>query len=628
MREYREWPRNWVMKNKLKILKTSNFSKSVFVRSTQLFSRRDQKKIVGVVLLQISLGFLDLLGVAAIGILGALSVSGIQSGTPGNRVNSALEFLNITEFAFQTQVAIIGISAAALLIGRTIFSIFFTRRTLFFLSRRAAKISSDLISKLLSQSLLKIQENSNQQTIFSVTHGVTAITLGILGTAVLLIADGSLLIVMAIGLFAVDPIVAAGTFILFALVGFQMYRLMNVRARRLGKRNWELSVKGDEKVVEAMNSYRELVVRNRRSYYAQEISKTRYELADVLAEIQFMPNISKYVIESTVILGALLVSAAQFSLQDSKHAVATLAVFLAAGTRIAPAVMRIQQGAISIKNSIGSAGPTLDLIDALNGIDRMLEVGNDVDLQHKNFSADISISDLSFTYPDSQAPALSKINLVVESGQSVAIVGPSGAGKTTLVDLLLGVINPESGSVAISGLTPLAAIAKWPGAMAYVPQNVVISNGTIRENIALGFPSTAGSDALVNEALEKAHLKTFAYGLENGIDSQVGEHGTKISGGQRQRLGIARAMFTNPKLLVLDEATSSLDGVTEAAISEAVLGMKGSVTVIMIAHRLSTVRNADLVIYMESGKIIASGPFESVRNQVPDFDYQAKLMGL
>ena len=263
------------MKNRLKIISASNVSRSVFVRSTQLFSRQDQKKIVGVVLLQISLGFLDLLGVAAIGILGALSVSGIQSGTPGNRVNSALEFLNISEFAFQTQVTIIGISAAALLIGRTIFSIFFTRRTLFFLSRRAAKISSDLVSKLLSQSLLKIQSNSNQQTIFSVTHGVTAITLGILGTAVLLIADGSLLIVMAIGLFAVDPIVAAGTFTLFALVGYQMYRLMNVRARRLGKRNWELSVKGDEKVVEAMNSYRELVVRNRRSYYAQEISKTR-----------------------------------------------------------------------------------------------------------------------------------------------------------------------------------------------------------------------------------------------------------------------------------------------------------------------------------------------------------------
>ena len=597
-------------------------------RSARVFSRRDQKRIVAVVLLQISLGFLDLLGVAAIGILGALSVSGIQSGTPGNRVNSALQTLQISEFSFQAQVAIIGLCAAALLIGRTVISIFFTRRTLFFLSRRGAQISSDLVSKLLSQSLLSIQSRSNQQTIYSVTYGVSSITLGILGTTVLLIADGSLLIVMSIGLFAVDPTVAAGTFLVFALVGYQMYRLMNVRAKVLGKKNWELSVKGDEKVVEAMNSYRELVVRNRRSYYAREISKTRFELADVLAEIQFMPNISKYVIESTVILGALLISAAQFSLQDSKHAVATLAVFLAAGTRVAPAVMRMQQGAITIKNSIGSAEPTLELIETLAKVDGTPEVKDSFDLNHEDFDSNIKITDLFFTYPGSSNPALSSMNLDVTRGQSVAIVGPSGAGKTTFVDLLLGVLNPDSGSIKISGVTPLAAITKWAGAMAYVPQDVVISNGSIRENIALGFPSSIGTDELVNKALDIAHLRGFAYGLEDGIDTQVGERGTKISGGQRQRLGIARAMFTNPKLLVLDEATSSLDGLTEAAISEAVLRLKGSVTVIMIAHRLSTVRNADLVVYMESGRMIATGTFEEVRSQVPDFDNQAKLMGL
>jgi ABC-type multidrug transport system fused ATPase/permease subunit len=597
-------------------------------RSSRVFSPRDQKRIFAVVILQISLGFLDLLGVAAIGILGALSVSGIQSGTPGNRVNSALQLLQISDFSFQAQVAIIGISAAVLLIGRTIFSIFFTRKTLFFLSRRGAKISSDLISKVLSGSLLSIQSRTSQQTIYSVTNGVTAITLGILGTSVLLIADASLLLVMGIGLFVVDPKVAAGTFLLFSLIGYQMYKLTNVRAKALGKKSYELNVKGDEKIVEAVNSYRELVVRNRRSYYAQEIGKTRFELADVLAEIQFMPHISKYVIESTVILGALLISAAQFSLQDSAHAVATLAVFLAAGTRIAPAVLRIQQGTITIKNSLGLATPTLEMIEILATTEGVPEVKDTLDFNHNGFDPSIEISNLSFTYPGSLNPALSSINLSVSRGQSVAIVGPSGAGKTTFVDLLLGVLNPDSGSIRISGVTPLVAITKWAGAMAYVPQDVVISNGSIRENIALGFPPSMGTDQLINKALDIAHLRDFAYGLENGIDTQVGERGTKISGGQRQRLGIARAMFTNPKLLVLDEATSSLDGLTEAAISEAVLGLKGSVTVIMIAHRLSTVRNADLVVYMESGKIVATGTFEEVRNQVPDFDNQAKLMGL
>ena len=213
-------------------------------------------------------------------------------------------------------------------------------------------------------------------------------------------------------------------------------------------------------------------------------------------------------------------------------------------------------------------------------------------------------------------------------GSSVAFVGPSGAGKTTIVDVLLGVLAPDTGKVTISGMAPLAAVAKWPGAVSYVPQDVVISNGTIRENVALGYPIAVATDELVMGALKVANLDDFIEGLPEGVDTSVGERGTKISGGQRQRLGIARAMFTKPHLLVLDEATSSLDGETEASISAAIHALRGSTTVVMIAHRLSTVRNADIVVYLAGGKAIASGTFEEVRRAVPDFDRQAVLMGL
>ena len=161
-----------------------------------------------------------------------------------------------------------------------------------------------------------------------------------------------------------------------------------------------------------------------------------------------------------------------------------------------------------------------------------------------------------------------------------------------------------------------------------MPQDVVIANGSIRENIALGYPSEAATDELVMSALKIACLDGFVSELPNGIDTQVGERGAKMSGGQRQRLGIARAMFTKPHLLVLDEATSSLDGETEAIISAAIHALRGSTTVVMIAHRLSTVRHADIVVYMSKGKIIATGTFEKVRKMVPDFDRQARLMGL
>ena len=374
--------------------------------------------------------------------------------------------------------------------------------------------------------------------------------------------------------------------------------------------------------------YRELVVRNRRDYYSRKISKIRYEYSDTLAEAAFMPNISKYVIETTVVLGALGLSALQFKSQDATHAVATLSVFMAAGMRIAPAVLRVQQAALSFRGAIGIASPTIEIIDYLNDKEAISPSNDDVISEHGGFLAAIQIKNASLTYPGRETKALNSVNLEVNPGEFVAIVGPSGAGKTSLVDVLLGVLHADSGEVSIGGLSPAEAVKNWPGAIAYVPQDVLIVNGTVKQNVALGFPSENIKDDQVLHALLLAQLGQFLENQPKGILSEVGEKGAKISGGQRQRLGIARAVFTNPKLLVLDEATSALDGETESNISDSIQALKGQVTVVMIAHRLSTVRNADKVVYMDQGRVIASGKFEEVRKVVPDFDHQAQLMGL
>jgi ABC-type multidrug transport system fused ATPase/permease subunit len=207
-------------------------------------------------------------------------------------------------------------------------------------------------------------------------------------------------------------------------------------------------------------------------------------------------------------------------------------------------------------------------------------------------------------------------------------VGPSGAGKTTLIDLFLGILHPDEGEILISGLSPRDAITSWPGAISYVPQDVSIVSGTIRENICMGYPNLIEYESLIVNSLEGANLSHFNVHSNYGLEFQVGERGSNLSGGERQRIGIARALFTRPKLLVLDEATSSLDGAAEAVISKSIQKLRGSTTVVMIAHRLSSIRDADVVVYLEAGEVKAQGTFEEVRQLIPKFDSQAKSMGL
>lgn len=603
-------------------------SSSTVRKSINALPARDRPKIILVSILQIGLGFLDLLGIAAIGVLGALTVTGIASKQPGNRVQGVLDMIGISNLSFQNQVAFLGASAAILLIFRTIFSIIIIRRIFFFLSYRGAALSSTLVLKFLSQNLIQVQKRSTQETLFALTNGVSAVTLGILGNAATLLSDGSLLIIITIGLVMVDPIIALSSVLLFGALGFALYWTMNVRAQELGETSARLSIKSSQKILEVLESFRESVVRNRRNFYAKEIAKTRHDYSHILAELQFMPNMSKYVIESGIVIGAVIISGIQFWLQDAAHAVATLSVFLASGTRIAPAIMRLQQSAISIRANAGNAQSTLDLLDSLKNVEPIDSSDESLFTTHDGFIGSIKVTDVSLCYPTKDNLALNKVSLEMNFGESIAIVGPSGAGKTSLVDVLLGILIPDSGQVQVSNISPLEAINKWPGAIAYVPQDVTISNATFRENISLGYKQEKSNDHLIWDALDVSQLAEMVRELPNGLDTVVGERGSNMSGGQRQRLGIARAMFTKPKLLVLDEATSSLDGQTEADISQAIQNLKGKVTTVMIAHRLSTVRNADKVIYMEAGNILAVGSFDEVRSKVPDFDRQAQLMGL
>jgi ABC-type multidrug transport system fused ATPase/permease subunit len=610
------------------MLNQKNFRQSTILRSIQLLSKRDRRILGGVAVFQMFFSILDLIGIALIGVIGSLTIRGVQSISPSSRIMGLLEFLHIENMEFQKQIAILGFFAASVLIIRTLTSIYTTRKILLFLSRRSAVISTKLFSLLLNQPITFVQERTSQQTLFVLTEGVRAITVGVIANLIALSTDIFLLTIIFFGLLVFDPIIAICTLSIFVIIGLLLYRQLQVRAHRLGIEYSKAAIYGNEKILEALGTFRDTIVKNRHSYYTNQIGQNRMEIAENSAEMAFMPNISKYVIESTLVLGAFIISAVQFLTKDSAQAIGTLSIFLAAGSRIAPALLRIQQEALSIRNSSGTADPALQLIEELGHLNPTVEEIQDLDLIHLGFNSNVLVKEIVYTYPKAGTITVKNISLEIGQGQYVAIVGPSGAGKTTLVDLILGVLSPESGRIEISGLSPIEAIKKWPGSIAYVPQDVEIINGSVAENVALGYPRETWDMNQIIKCLEKARLGDVISNLENGVHSSVGESGNQLSGGQRQRLGIARSLYTNPKLLIMDEATSNLDAESEAEITEAILGLKGKTTVIVIAHRLSTIRNADLVVYLENGESVAQGNFSEVRAAVPNFDKQSKLMGL
>jgi ABC-type multidrug transport system fused ATPase/permease subunit len=605
----------------------SLFRESSLARPIKLLPKKDRQILLLAVSITIFLAFLDLLGVLLIGVIGSLSITGLSTAQVGNRVAIILELLGIKDQSFQFQVIIISSFAAILLMAKTLISLFLFRRVLFFMARRSAALSAELISKYFTLSVSRLNKRSAQNSIYALTDGVTTIMISVIGTSVVLISDIALLVIMGVGLFVVDPITAISTILIFSLLALYLYLSMHKRMKFLGEQQGRLKIESAQRIFETISSYRELLVRNRRGYYAKNISSLRYELAEGQATMSFLGSLSKYVLEITLVLSAIVLALYQFSANSAFRAIATITIFIAASTRITPAILRVQQGLLKIKSALAEARPTVTLIEEISNVSSEDLSVPHFSTIHTNFIPRVTVSDISFWY-EPNIRVIDQINFEANPGEYVAIVGSSGAGKTTLIDLILGALEGQEGLVTISGLHPKLAFSQWPGAVSYVPQDSPIVNGTIRENLCLGYNINEVPEELCWESMRVARLDEFVSNLPRKLDTIVADRGTSLSGGQRQRLGIARALITRPKLLFLDEATSALDGITEFEISESLKGLKGEITLVVIAHRLSTVVNADRIYFLQKGRVGSVGTFQELKSRNPEFLEQAKLMGL
>ncbi|MDO9485515.1 MAG: ABC transporter ATP-binding protein [Actinomycetota bacterium] len=608
--------------------------------SLALLTKPDRRKLGIVTLIQMLSSLLDAAGVALFGIVAAMATSSV-SGTPlPSMVTSVLGATDDSPDELMTRAIQLAVIAGVLLIAKSVVNVILTRRVLRFLAYRQAVVSGQLAATLLARPLIQVQRRQSQETAFALTTGVNAAMLGVLGQAVTVCAELSLLAVLALGLLALDPVVAIFAVAFFAGIALILQRIMSSRAHRLGQTNSAAEVASMALVQESVSTYREVLVSNRRHVYVDRFQALRWTAAQVQADLSLMSLVPKYVFEVALIVGAGLLAWSQFLLKDASAAMGTIAIFLAAGSRVVPSMLRLQGATLGIRVTSGMARPTIELanelaetsnLQALTDADEVVSVAEltrRINEGYPDFQATIQVRDVTFSYEAGAAPSLREVSLDVTPGSSVALVGPTGAGKSTLSDAILGVVQPVIGSVLIGGLPPLEAVTRWPGALAYVPQTVAIATGTIRENVALGLPLYAIDDDRVWEALRAARLDAFLKDSREGLDTIVGESGVRLSGGQRQRLGIARALYTRPRLMVLDEATSALDAETERAIVDTLQELEGEVTIVTVAHRLATVRHCDLVVYLESGSVVARGSFDEVIAAVPNFAQQAHLLGL
>jgi ABC-type multidrug transport system fused ATPase/permease subunit len=463
------------------------------------------------------LSLLDLAGVLLLGIVAA-AAAGAATGTPLNAGGiSVLGELFPTD---TTAIIVLAFVAALLLVSKSIISLFLTRRIFRFIANRQAMIAGSIAERLLNRPLLELQVRSSQETTAALTIGINAITINTLGPAIVIGSELALVTTMAVGLIFVDPLVALFTVVFFGSVTLILQFLLGGWAQRLGLRQTTAEIGSMASIQDALQTYREVTVAGRRRLFISRFQGLRWEAANVQADTYILNQIGKYVFEISLILGGGLLVFLMAITQDITAGVAIITVFLAASSRIFPALLRLQTAMGNIRNSSGAAEYTYKLIDALDAAEATYaptkvaettakEFNVAIHAEFPGFQGTVQCTNVGLSYPMADRPALSHISLTITAGESVALVGSTGAGKSTLADVILGVLHPDSGDVKISGLQAFEVVRKWPGAMAYVPQDVKVLSGTVRENVALGIPAHEIDDLLVWEALERAHLADF-----------------------------------------------------------------------------------------------------------------------
>jgi ABC-type multidrug transport system fused ATPase/permease subunit len=599
-----------------------------------LLERRDRKKLIILGIIQFCISMFDLLALLMIGLVTSLSLSIISSQASSDYVETIKSLGIFQGLDLKNIILVLSALSAALLILKTVIAATLTRKIIGFLSIRESAVSSRYMEEVLLLSPLDQRKWSPQYISGVALTGANCAVTITLGQLVNLMVECFSLLLLFLGVTFVNPSVTISTILYFSTMAYFSTKYLGRKIRIAGQTTYKLGISSTELIQNSVITAREIYTSNAQRDIAENFRKQRFASYKATRSKAFIGLIPKFIFEVGLVFGAVFICSAQIFFYDAFKAITGMVVFLALTSRLVPSLLKIQNSLLELR---AATLPTENFLEEFANVKMLNQVKNEAIRISKSknsnsqvtseFQAKITSKNLGVTYADTDLPTLKDIDLEIEAGSFVAIVGPSGAGKTTLVDALLGIATPSEGFVTISGVSPNTAMRLWPSKVKYVPQDVQLVSGSIRENICWPDTLCNASEERIREVLGLVELSNWLNMQTNGLESKIGLGGSSLSGGQKQRLGIARALVSNPEILILDESTSALDTETEALIASRILQNMNGLTRVVIAHRLSTVIQADKIVYLENGEKIAEGNFTELRALVPQFDKNAIANG-
>lgn len=453
--------------------------------------------------------------------------------------------------------------------------------------------------------------NESSAEVMRVISGDVAAAFTLLSTLMSLFTELVISLALVITIVVVDPMMAGLVAIILLVLMAFLGTVMKPILRNAGVQLQKSSAKASQWLMQSMHGIKEVKVAGKEGFFVEQYAKAGRDSIECEKKYTVMGNIPKLLIEAVTVSAMLgVIAVLMLRGRNVSDLVPQLSAFAMAAVRLLPSANRVS----AAFNSISYQEPMLDkMIENIRDASDWEDTGDDASHETSiTLNKQLELQDITYRYPNTEEPVLRNANMVVPAGKSVGIVGASGAGKTTAVDILLGLLKPEKGQVLADGKNIEEDYRGWLSHLSYIPQSIYMLDDTIRANVAFGFDMKKVSDEQIWRALREAQLEEFVKSLPEGLDTSIGERGVRLSGGQRQRIGIARALFTDPELIILDEATSALDNETEAAIMDAINALHGKKTLIIIAHRLTTIEECDMVYRVENGKIVTEHQEEQV----------------